>query len=385
MKCAKAKTRSVLLPALTFYAALNCAQASAGMKFVHPGAVHNKADLDFVAGKIASNAQPWTGKFNALLALATPYAKGTAPLDGFEDDQKADAIKAYANALAWYYTGKTNTNYAGAAKNVLNTWATTFKGYAVPPAGTGNQSQLNAAWIGALMGSAAEIMREDKTWSKAEIRALQKMFTQKFYPALNQMSPWNGNVDLTQIDAIMNLAVFNEDEAEFNLGLTRLTARNPNYFYLSTDKGIDYSNWFKPVKMIDGLGQESCRLGDPGKAADNGHHMQFAMASTFRAAEVAWNQGVDYYGANATRYTAMLELLAKQEVTGSMQGACSDDATNIDLFDTFEIGYNHYHNRKGMNLPNTAAIIASTRTKKSDWNIFYESLTHGGLPAKSSR
>ena len=49
------------------------------------------------------------------------------------------------------------------------------------------------------------------------------MFKRAFYPQLNTASSWNGNVDLTQIDAMMSIAVFNEDDAEFNEGLRRLT------------------------------------------------------------------------------------------------------------------------------------------------------------------
>ena len=188
------------------------------------------------------------------------------------------------------------------------------------------------------MGSAAEVLRGYNGgfsgFTTADKAAVKTMFQTKFYPALNQMSTWNGNVDLTQIDAMLNLAVFNEDAAEFDLTISRLNARNTSYLYMASDN-ITQKNalWFNPVSYANGLGQETCRH-EPPAAADNGHHMQVALASVYRAAEVAWNQGVDYYGQQQARYVAAVELLAKMENTGSMQGLCSVNTTNPAPFNT---------------------------------------------------
>ena len=122
------------------------------------------------------------------------------------------------------------------------------------------------------------------------------MFTRAFYPQLITASSWNGNVDLIKNDSLMNIAVFIEDEAEFNLGIERLRKRNPSYFYLVSDGNIppimgDGGNvqyfWSSPSSWIVGLTQETCR--------NNNHHAQFVLASALHAAEVTWNQGVDVY------------------------------------------------------------------------------------------
>ena len=358
-------------------------RVNAAMTFVHPGAMSSKDELDFVKAKIAAGTQPWSGAFQKMLPLATPYTKTTAPLDlgkATENDQKDDAKKAYANALAWYFTG--NETYAKNAIAVFKVWANTFAGYryADPLNPDSNQSQLDCAWIGAILGPAAEILRGYSGWVPADMAAVQNMFKTKFYPDLNLMSVWNGNVDLTQIDAMMNIAVFNEDEAEFNLGLARMARRDQAYFYLSTDPasyrfygGLSDASWFKPAKWVDGLTQETCR--------DNDHHAQYALASALHAAEVAWHQGVDVYTPNEKRFREALELMSTQIWTGRMQGTCGNDTTTPDRFDTFEVGYNHYHNRKGIELPNTwKAITQEIRPKgQSDWNIFFETLTHGDL------
>ena len=352
--------------------------------FVHPGAVNGKAELEQVRQRIQSDASLWsnTGKYAPLRALATSHTKVQAPCNAqrCEEEAKADAKRAYANALAWYYTG--DAQYADNAMQVFRIWSSHFEGYKVIP-GVSGQSQLNAGWIGALFGSAAEVLRGYAGWSENEQAAVKSLFATRFYPALHQESEWNGNNDLTQIDALMNIAVFSENEAWFKEAKDRLRRRNPRFFFLPSDEGIVYASanpsWFNPARWVAGLTQETCRT-NPRLPNDNGHHTQYALASALRAAEVAWNQGdSSVYSENQTRYTAAMELLALQVTSGSMQGVCADNSTTASLFDTWTIGYNHYHRRIGLALPNTRKLLENVdkRFFKSDWNIFYESLTHG--------
>ena len=70
-------------------------RVNAAMTFVHPGAMSSKDELDFVKAKIAAGTQPWSGAFQKMLPLATPYTKTTAPLDlgkATENDQKDDSF-----------------------------------------------------------------------------------------------------------------------------------------------------------------------------------------------------------------------------------------------------------------------------------------------------
>jgi hypothetical protein len=372
---------ATVLCVLTLSSAGACCWAQASGAFVHPGAVNGRAELDRVKEEIRTTPGLWSarGKFGALYELATPYAKSRAPGSSRadEEDAKHDARKAYANALAWYYTE--DPRYARHAMAVLGVWAKTFTGYAVEP-GVSSQSQLNAGWIGALMGSAAEVLSGYKGWTDEQRAEVRQLFATRFYPALSQESGWNGNVDLTQIDALINIAVFNENRAWFDEAKARLKRRNPRFFYLPTDVGVNRTDpsWFSPTRWVAGLTQETCRT-HARPPNDNGHHTQYALASALRAAEVAWNQGDEsIYDENKDRYVAAMELLAKQVSTGDMQGTCADPVATKSLFDTWAIGYNHYHRRRGIQLPHTHALLVSTaRPKRSDWNIFFESLTHG--------
>ena len=384
--------KQLLIVSFLFVSFSTFAQAPA--TFVHPGAFSSKEELDFVKAKIAAHEEPWYGAYNQLVATGYmgAYTKTVSPQDGAENAQRDDARKAYACALGWYYTG--NVTYANTAIQVLNVWANTFNGYALPPIGSGNQSQLNCGWIGSMMGPAADIMLGYSGWAPADIAKTRTMFRTKFYPALKQMSTWNANNDLVQIEALIALSVFCEDAAEFNESVTRLNLRNPAYFYLSTDNAASRNyggnaypgSWFAPQIVVDGLTQETCR--------DNNHHAQFALTSAIHICEVAMHQGYDLYGQNQTRYVAALELMARQLYTNNMQGVCTNNVplsttggNPADLYDVFEDAYTYYHNVKGLDLPYTAQELTVIRKNpaqgnaisKCDWNIFYETLTHADI------
>lgn len=361
--------------------------SASAINFVHPGALDSRTELEFVKAKIKEGAQPWKGEFDRIKSSghATRGPHGLANINSKNHDAEVsrdDAVAAYTQALLWYFTD--DAIYARRSIAILNSWAN----LQVFTAGS-DQDRLQAGWIGAVFAPAAEIMRLYPEWTPSEIAKLQVMFKRAFYPQLTTASSWNGNVDLTQIDAMMAISVFNEDEALFRQGLARLKIRSSAYFYLATDgpkpkpiagDGGDLDRfWSNPRKWVEGLTQETCR--------DNGRHSQFALGSAMHAAEVAWHQGVDVYSENQARYIAAMELLATQFLTGSMQGVCGDDIPTADRYDTWEVGYNHYHNRAGVALPNTQKLIMEQirpRASRTDWNLNCETLTHADLPSAIS-
>ncbi len=227
-------------------------------------------------------------------------------------------------------------------------------------------------------------MRAYQGWSQNQILDIKLMFKHVFYPQLMIASSWNGNVDLTQIDALISIAVFNDDEAAFNIAIKRLEQRTPAYFYLSSDGksakiitgygGNIERFWSNPTQWLTGLTQETCR--------DNGHHSQYRLASALHVAEVAWNQGVDVYTEYQTRYTSAMELMAKQLLSNNFF-TCKNTKASLNYFNTWEIGFNHYHNRKGLTLPYTQELIMKKirpESIRTSWNIVYETLTHANFP-----
>jgi hypothetical protein len=369
------------LPMLLLVMGLWAVSASS-MTFVHPGVLNSKAELDFVKAQIQAEAQPWKGEFEQMrrsgYATRGPHGRANINSRGAgASESREDAIASYTQALLWYFTD--DERYAKGAIAILNAWSN-LQGFTHGS----DQDRLQAGYVGAVFAPAAEIMRGYAGWTPREISEFQDMLKRAFYPQLNTASSWNGNVDLVQIDAMMAIAAFNEDEEEFNMGIARLKARIPAYFYLVSDGETpasiagDGDNsqhfWSNPSMWVDGLTQETCR--------DNGNHAQSALGSALHAAEVAWHQGVDVYTENQVRLTAAMELMATQFLTGSMQGTCENDTATSRRFDIWAVGYNHYHNRMGVSLPNTQQLIAEQilpRASRTSNNLVYETLTHSGL------
>lgn len=352
-----------------------------GTRWVHPGATSSAEELAFVRARIDAGEQPWTDEYEQ--ASRSPHANRTPhPLrhiNSATDDanvSRDDAIGAYTQALLWRLGG--DEAYARKSIAILDAWSD-LQGFT---AGS-DQDKLQAGWIGAVLAPAAEIMRGYSGWAPADISRLQAMFKRAFYPQLMKASAWNGNVDLTQIDAMLGIAVFNEDQALFDAGIARWKARVPSYIYLKAqgavpridgDGGNVQAFWSNPTQWVDGLQQETRR--------DNGHHAQFGLGSALHAAETAWHQGVDLYTAETARFTAALELMALQFLSGDMQGVCANAAPSADRYDAWEIGFNHYHNRAGIALPNTERLILTQirpKASRTDWNLAYETLTHTGV------
>jgi len=344
-----------------------------GRTFVHPGALDGKAELDYVKAQLAAGVEPWARQMANMksVEMLTVAPAPQTTLDANTSAAEAarnDARRAYGNALAWYLLD--DEIYAKQAVAYLNAWsglqAITAKD---------EQNRLLGGWLGSLFGPAADIMLGYSGWAASDIEKLRSMFKLAFYPVLNSASTWNGNVDLHQISAMMAIGVFNEDVGEFNLGLSRLDQRIPRYFYLTTDTQPSAGFWSNPAQWVNGLTQETCR--------DNNHHAQFGLSGAIGAMETAWHQGVDVYSRYQERMVAALELTGLQCSSGSMQGTCTDDVASPDVYDTWEIGYNHYHARQGGDLPNTWAMI-STKVRPATsnpgaWSIFYETLTHADI------
>jgi hypothetical protein len=214
---------------------------------------------------------------------------------------------------------------------------------------------------------------------------------------------------------MFSMAVFCDDQAEWNAAVSRYQTRMPAYFYdsawpvinnpVNPDPGLNQPSrvpgnkdnqnacstvfpmnfWNCPLIWTAGLEQETCR--------DNGHHVQFALDAAVECAEIDYHQGspAAMYSNYQTMLVPALELLAHQFVSNSPCGTCSGawDPQNQKL-DTFEIGFNHYANRKGMAYAGTTdplyytnqwitSLRASGSTTWLQFNIAFETLTHAGV------
>ena len=367
--------------------------------FKHPGLLNSGAELDFVKAKIKAGAEPWAAMFDRLKNSGygnlnwTPHPLAVVNANGNDASiENEDAKAAYAHALLWYFTD--NADYAKKSAEILDAWSAKLTNHA----SSDRQKAVVAAWCGSVFPLAAEILRSSYPgWTTNETRQFSAMLNRAFLPLIFPgNATFNGNWELSMSDALLCIGVFNEDAATFNRGVFLWRKRVPAYFYLTSDGPMPirpygtaemdadaaiYNFWYKPNRYFDGLCQETRR--------DFGHHMQMGFASAVNTAEIAYHQGLDLYAENDHRLMAAMEFqagaLLRQPVSAEL---FPDGFVASDILPTWEIAYNHYHNRRGFALPLTETLIR-TKVRPSDFtamcNLAWESMTHAELDAASSR
>jgi len=317
---------------------------------------------------------PWPGGINQCGAYSNPN-NGCSEAD-------SDSNAAYVQALLWYITG--NQTYANNAINIMNTYASNFKGYAGTdglscPSGTDcSNGPLQAGWDSEKWPRAAEIIRYGKTsggqgsgWTSSAITAFSNMLVNVYQPVIENGSGVNGNWDMSMIDGTMQVAVFTENASLLAQARSMWQGRVPDLYYLYSVDGGNHApsprgnpSWFGQVDFnstTTNVAQETCR---------DLTHTEDSISSTILAAETDWIQGGSLYQDTSSdaqqRIVESINLIAGFESVGSGQnsfitaptdyctgsGATKTGHIELGAGDTYIIGYNHYHNR--LNDPNMA-------------------------------
>ena len=357
--------------------------------FVHPGVLVNRAQLEEIKKRVAAGTEPQKSAFAALKASklgALDYAP--TPRDTVEcgsnsrpdlgcKSEQADSEAAYAQALLWIITG--NRAYAANAIKIMNAWSTTLTG-----GHTNNNGPVQASWAGDVWPRAAEIIRfRNAGWSDADIAAFQNMLRTQYLPSIIHGTCENGNKELTMSEALINIGVFLDDRAVFDHGVRMWRGRAPAYIYLKSDgpKPVEppgcgpaiWGNKGLVPEFVDGLLQETAR---------DSQHANMALAGLVNAAETARQQGLDLYTEQGARIRAALEFQAQYLPPNS---APPPPHLEFNLHPTWEIAYNHFHDRLGINLPKIGAVIPGNRPTGVNHHMNWETLTHArmgsiGLP-----
>jgi len=381
-------------------------------KFVHPGLFSSMEELQFIKKKIAAGEEPWKSafeqmqntKFASLTYTPKPHVTvssgflGKGAEAGGVADMSTDCEAAYTQALMWIFTD--NEQYAQNAVKILNAW-NILRSHAGP------NWYLQASWSGAQFAEAADLVKATyPKWKPEDIAKFSDMLNKAFLPVLhNQMA--YGNREFSTIYAMMAIGVFNDDRGAFYEGLSHFVSYLPCYIYLKEDgptpKIANYwlsspsddelakmdSGLFPDVKQswiytdqttltkeikhklgndqgglekptidrlwnaappeayVDGICSETFR--------DLGHS-EMSLSSIGHVCELARHQGIDLYTPNAKRITRFMELDAFLRVGVPVQ-PCFYRVVPSGMGATWEVGYNYFHNCKGIDLPNTRIVL----------------------------
>ena len=223
--------------------------------FRHPGVLVTKGQLDFIKGKLADGAEPWTAAFN--LAKSDPLAAPTyvpmprasvncgsnnVPDEGCTEE-KRDADAAYTNALLWTLTG--DEAYAKKAIEIMNAWSAVLKTHTLSNA-------LVAVRLGRI-GLRARAARSSGTrtpaWPQARNRPFRDACSQTAYLPFTLEGTHeivgaryglvaNGNWEAVMIEASIGIGVFTEDRPRSTKAVPMWKARVPSYIYMKKDGDV---------------------------------------------------------------------------------------------------------------------------------------------------
>jgi MBG domain (YGX type)/NHL repeat len=372
--------------------------------FQHPGVLVSQAQLDYIKAQVNAKVNPFYQEF--LNAQASPYGSLTytpqGPYTGGVNQcgsnstpnngcsaADSDSAAAYVQALLWYISG--NQAYANNAIAIMNAYGHNLKGYAgftsgIPcPGGstTCSNGPLQAAWDSTKWPRAAEIIRYGHGgtagWAASDVQAFSSMLTNVYEPLIYNGSGENGNWELSMIEGMMGIAVFNEDSALLAHAQLFWSQRIPAYFYYYPIDGnapapfprnSGSTNWNGQAifnASVSGIAQETCR---------DMKHTHYGISSAIAAAETDHIQGGTLFASQQARLITALEFNAGIDVQGlankgttltfppsadmctADNNSTNDNTVTLGEGYTFVVGYNEYHNRLGQAMPNTQTWIA---------------------------
>lgn len=325
--------------------------------FVHPGILHTAADLERMRKQVAVGAQPYLDGFKTLQSHSQSSSDYRVR-GGFQEtgrkpsrkssEHESDANAAYQNAMMWAITGR--QAHADKAIEILNAWSYKLKVI------SGRDRILAAGISGIKFAATAEILRHTEAgWAAPDIAQAESMLTNVYYPVLKDMADFaNGNWALAALQTVMAIGVFTDDQAMFD--------RAVDWFY----NGKDNARLTHYVINAAGQCQESGR---------DQQHTMLGLGYLSVVAEIAWNQGLDLYGAEDNRILAGFEYTASYNLGNDVPFEETTDTTGkyrhtiisskgrgrFSGRPIFEMVYNHYKHRRGIACPFTEAVVNKTR------------------------
>ena len=362
-------------------------QHRATAPFRHPGVLVGSAQLRAVRARVNDGDRPFRAframrrsRYGRLSYVPHPVPVVECPPDTNPGvgctDEREDAIAAYTHALVWAVTR--DRAHAEKAVQIMDAWSARLTDH------TEGNAPLQAAWAGSSWARAAELMRATYDgWPRAGVRRFERLLRDAYLPEVTGAVPdYNGNWDLAMTDAAIGIAVFLDDRPAYDEALRRFRARVPAYFYVHADGPrpkpppggeIDTAEeittyWFGQRTYPEGLAQEACR---------NLMHVGYALAATAHIAETARLQGTDLYAEVQPRITAALELHSRYQLGERPPASLCGGRVERTMGPDLEVAYHHYHDRRGVDLPQTARLLARQRPGGTD-DLFvaWETLTH---------
>ncbi|KAL3426491.1 exopolysaccharide inner membrane protein [Phlyctema vagabunda] len=332
--------------------------------FIHPGMLHTTTDFNRMRAKVNANASPWITSWDLLTAnshassayTARPQSVVYRGSDGVHAENYAilfnDVAAAYALALRYQISG--DTQYATAAVNIFNAWATTLTAL-----GGSADHQLLAGLQGYQFANAAEMMRQYSGWESADQTKFKTMMVDIFYSVNHDflvrhndaaIDHYWANWDLCNMASIIAIGILTDNTTMYNEGI--------DYFRSGAGNGaIDHAIWKLYTDSGEALGQGQ----EAGR--DQGHsNLDYAILGPI--AQMSYNQGLDLWAYQSNKILAGSEYNAKYNLGNTVPYTTytNSDVTQTvisnnsrgDIRPMWEMIYGYYNGVKGLEAPYVA-------------------------------
>ena len=336
-------------------------------KFVHPGILHTTKSIERMRAQIADKEYPAYGSFELLKSHHCSQAD-YQPFGPFEiisrdgefrhtkSKMEQDFSAVYQNALMWVLTGE--KTHAEKSLELLLGYAGTLK--RIPET---NDAPLLVGLEGLKIIYATEILRHTyKKMTVVQFNGISRMIREVFLPVMENFyhrKPYtNGNWGPIVTKAYMAAAILWDNEEMYNKAVD---------FYLHANDNGTIAHY---ISGDTGQIQESGR--------DQGHSM-LGIGALATVCEIAWQQGDDLYSALDNRLMKGFEYVAKYNLGYNVPFAVWKDVTGKysnwteisnkgrgRYMPIFEMTYNHFVIRKGMQMPYTEQVLRQIRPEGYD-------------------
>lgn len=316
----------------------------------HPGTVLGEKQYAFLKtckdAAVLKQLQNATSKWNvkgvrALMCVNIgPHGSGSG-----HEEFTGDAMQCYRFVLLWLLGAQVDG--ATYAANILKSWCTVCTKF------EGANAPLECAWGSAALVRSAEILKYK--WSgwtslhEAQIHTfLDKIVLPNLKNRYKEIYLWKNNWILTILEALIQIAIFKNNVADFKWALSEYRKIAPLTF----------------TTPFTGRNTEITR---------DLIHAQFQLDSHIQIAEMCFHQGIkDLYNdklRSSMEYTAaILTGGGKHKPTDLSEKECATLNMIWVMPGAWEIGYNHYANRQKVAMPHTAKLVAPRHPEDMSFN-----------------
>ncbi|CCZ86467.1 alginate lyase family protein [Phocaeicola plebeius] len=343
---------------------------------VHPGILHTMSDIERMREIVANQEEPGFSGYKKLesdplssydYSIQGPFEelyRGNIGGVSIQGKYESDFNAAYQNAVMYAVTQ--DERYAKKSTEILIKYGETVKTI------LGDDTTLLPSIMGVKFIYAVELMRYlyPQGMTDESFNIVCNMLKTVFIPVLETFMStpaysngnWGASVGMTYIAASV---LFNDKEMY----------KKALEFYLNADDNGTIRNY------IDG---------ETGQCQESGRdqaHTQLGLACLSVTCEIAYKQGTDLYSVLDNRLMKGFEYTAKynlgyddvpysvfQDVTGKYSNWDKISAQDRGEFrPIYEMVYNHYVNRKGLDMPYTQKVVEKNRPE----GFYYEHFGFG--------